>query len=32
VLVDAAIVMVENAYRRVSEAAHQDGTRAEQQR
>ena len=32
VLVDAAIVMVENAYRRVSEAEYQDGTRAEQQR
>ena len=32
VLVDAAIVMVENAYRRVSEADYQNGTRLEQQR
>ena len=32
VLVDAAIVMVENGYRRVSEADFEEGTRAEQQR
>ena len=32
VLVDAAIVMVENAYRRVSEADYEEATRAAQQR